>query len=51
MTKDNRKYKINEGKTNKRTEEGYTARIIKKLQPLQSILCLHGKIYFGKLLY
>ena len=25
-----------------------TARIIKKLQPLQSILCVHGKIYFGK---
>ena len=35
MTKDKRKYKRNEGKKNKRNYEGYTARLIKKLQPLR----------------
>ena len=51
MTEDKRRYKKNEGKRNKRNLERYTARLIKKLQPLRSILCLQGKIYFGKLLY
>ena len=31
MNEDKRKYKRNEGKPNKRNQEGYTARIIKNL--------------------
>ena len=34
MTEDKRKYKRNEEKTNKIIQEGYTARLINKLQPL-----------------
>ena len=34
MAEEKRKYKRNEGKTNKINQEGYTARIIKNLQSL-----------------